>query len=101
MEYDVGFKKLGILAKKYGFNNILDFSSWVEDNNLAETLGIRGEEEEDEEIIEEDINSRKYKAKILALKILQLPEVQKELKQNSDIHINKWQEWARKAREIG
>ena len=101
MEKNVGFKELGILAKKYGFNNILDFSLWVEDNNLAETLGIKGEDEEDDETIEEDKNSRKYRTKILALKILQLPEVQKELKQNPDIHINKWQEWARKAREIG
>ena len=114
MEISVGFKELGILAKKYvqnskmlSFNNILDFSLWVEDNNLAETLGIKGEEdEEDEEIIKEDKNSRKYRTKVLALKILQLPEVQKELKQNPDIHTgniytDKWQEWARKARDIG
>lgn len=84
------------------FNNVFDFSLWIEDNNLAETLGIKGEEdEEDGEIIEEDKNSRKYKAKVLALKILQLPEVQKELMQNPDIHTDKWQEWARKARDIG
>src|SRR3989344_981675 len=89
MENNFGFKELGILAKKYGFNNIIHFASWVEDNNLAETLGIKGEDEEDDETIEEDKNSRKYKAKILALKILQLPEVQKELKQNPDIHIDK------------
>lgn len=90
MEISVGFKELGILAKKYGFNNILDFSLWVEDNNLAETLGIKGEEdEEDGEIIEEDKNNRKYRAKVLSLKILQLPEVQKELKQNPDIHTDK------------
>lgn len=100
MEDNIGFKELWILAKKYGFDNILDFSLWVEDNNLAETLGIKGEYEEDDEIIEEDKNSRKYRTKVLALKILQLPEVQKELKQNPDIKIDKWQEWARKAREI-
>lgn len=117
MEISVGFKELGILAKKYvqnskmlSFNNVFDFSLWVEDNNLAETLGIKGEEdeedEEDEDIIKEDKNSRKYKAKVLALKILQLQEIQKELKQNPDIHTgniytDKWQEWARKARDIG
>ena len=84
------------------FNSILDFSLWVEDNNLADALGIKGEDEEDDETIEEDKNSRKYRAKILALKILQLHEVQKELKKNPDIHNDKCiKEWARKAREIG
>jgi hypothetical protein len=48
MENNFGFKELGILA-----------------NN---TLGIKGEDEEDDEIIEEDKNSRKYKTKILAVK---------------------------------
>jgi hypothetical protein len=99
MENNVGFKELGILAKKYGFNNILDFSLWVEDNNLVDVLGIRGED--DEEIVEEDKTGRKYRAKVSALKILQLPEVQKELKENPDIHIDKWKEWARKVRKMG
>lgn len=105
---NVGFKELGILAKKYvqnskmlSFNNILDFSLWVEDNNLVDILGIRGEDEEDDEIVEEDKNCRKYRSKVLALKILQLPNVQKELKDNPDIHMDKWKEWARKAKEIG
>lgn len=100
MEKYVGFKELGILAKKYGFNNILDFALWVEDNHLVDILGLRGEEdEEDDEFVEEDTNSRKYRAKVLALKILQLPDVQQELKENSDIHIDKWKEWARKVRK--
>lgn len=53
MEISVGFKELGILAKKY-----------VQ-------------------------NSKKYRANVLSLKILQLPEVQKELRQNPDIHTDK------------
>lgn len=97
MENSVGFKELGILTKKYvqnskmlSFNNVFDFSLWVENNNLADALGIKGEEDdEDEEIIKEDKNSRKYRAKVLALEILQLPDVQKELKNNPNISIYK------------
>jgi hypothetical protein len=94
---DIGFKELGILAKRYGFNNILDFSVWVEDNNLANALGIKGEDEE-EEIIE-DTNSRTYKTKVLALEILSLPEVQKELKESDNISLAKWEKWAMKVRD--
>lgn len=95
-ENNVGFKELGILAKQYvqnskmlSFNNIFHFSLLVEDNNLANVLGIKGEDEEDDKIVEEDKNSRKYRAKVLVLKILQLPEVQKALKDNPDIHTDK------------
>jgi len=38
-------------------------------------------------------------AKVLALEILQLPDVQKELNDNQNIRIDKWQEWARRAKE--
>lgn len=97
---NVGFKELWTLAKRYGFKNVVDFAAWVEDNNLVNALGIKEEDEEDDEILKEDKNSRKYKAKILALEILQLPDIQKELRDNSDISIDKWQEWARKAKRI-
>ena|SRR3990167_5718943 len=96
----VGLKKLWTLTKRYGFKNVVDFSAWVEDNNLVNALEIKEEDEEDEEILKEDKNSRKYKAKVLALEILQLPDVQKELRDNPDISIDKWQEWARKAKRI-
>ncbi len=97
---DIELKELGILSKRYGFNNILDFSVWVEDNNLADALGIKGEDEEEDEEdeIKEDKNSRKYRAKVFALEILSLPEVQKELKDNSVTTLDKWEEWARKVR---
>ncbi len=95
-----GFKELSILAKRFGFKNIFDFSIWVEDNNLANVLGIKGEEDDESEILKEDIDSRKYKAKFLALKILRLPEAQEQLKLYSDdIRLDKWQDWARKARK--
>lgn len=94
---DIELKELGLLSKRYGFNNILDFSVWVEDNNLADALGIKGEDEEEYEI-KEDKNSRKYRTKVFALEILSLPEVQKELKENSVTTLDKWEEWARKVR---
>lgn len=107
MENSVGFKELGILTKKYvqnskmlSFNNVFDFSLWVENNNLADALGIKGEEDdEDEEIIKEDKNSRKYRAKVLALEILQLPDVQKELKNNPNISIYKMARMGKKSKK--
>lgn len=107
MENSIGFKELGILTKKYvqnskmlSFNNVFDFSLWVENNNLADALGIKGEEDdEDEEIIKEDKNSRKYRAKVLALEILQLPDVQKELKNNPNISIYKMARMGKKSKK--
>ena len=84
------------IAKKYGFRDILKFSSWVEDNDLGEILF--GKDQEDIENNKEDIDkdSMKYKSIMLALDILALPEVKKA---NLDkITSEQWLKWSRKAK---
>lgn len=84
------------IAQKYGFNDILQFSAWVEDNDLGEILFGKDQEEIDNGKENIDKDSMRYKSTTLALDILSLPEVK-----NADldkITFDQWLKWSRKAR---
>lgn len=87
------------IAKKYGFNDVIKFSTWVEDNNLGEILF--GKDQEDIENNKEDIDkdSMAYRSTILALDILSLPEVKKTNLNN--ITSDQWLKWSRKVKRRG
>lgn len=93
-------RELQKIAEKYGFKNVLEFSTWVEDNGIGEILF--GKDQEDIEngiengIEDIDKDSMTYKSTILALDILSLPEVKKANLDN--ITFSQWLEWSRKAK---
>ena len=85
-------------AQKYGFKDILNFATWIEDNNLGEILF--GKDQEEIESGKEDIdkNSMTYRSTMLALDILSLPEVKNANLDN--ITSDQWLKWSRKVRSV-
>lgn len=85
------------IAQKYGFIDILQFSEWVEDNNLGDILF--GKDQEEIESGKEDIDkdSMTYRTTMLALDILSLPEVKNTNPDN--ITFDQWLKWSRKVRD--
>jgi len=85
------------VAQKYGFKDVLQFSTWVEDNGLGEILF--GKDQEEIESGKEDIDkdSMKYRSTMLALDILSLPEVKSANLDN--ITFDQWLKWSRKIKD--
>lgn len=88
--------ELQAIAQKFGFKNVIEFSTWVEDNNLGEILF--GKDQEDIESGKEDIDkdSMSYKSTTLALDILSLPDVKTADLEN--VTFNQWLKWSRDAK---
>lgn len=102
---NVDLKKFKEIAEQYGFSNVLEFATWVEDNNLGEILFGKDQEDierEEKELMEGkeikviDKDSIAYKSTILALDILSLPEVKRANLHNATTA--QWLKWSRKAR---
>ena len=91
--------QLNEIAKKYGFQNVLKFAAWVEDNNLGEILFGKDQEDIQNNIEDIDKDSMTYRSTILALDILSLPEVKKVNLDN--ITSDQWLKWSRKAKHRG
>lgn len=92
----VDLKNLQEIAQKYGFKNVLEFSTWAEDNNLGEILFGRDQEDIENGKEETDKDSMSYKSTILALDILSLPEVKRANLDN--VTFGQWLKWSRKAK---
>ena len=90
------FIELHKIAQKYGFNDILQFSAWVEDNDLGEILFGKDQEEIDNGKEDIDEDSMRYRSTTLALDILLLPEVKNANLDN--ITFDQWLKWSRKIR---
>ena len=84
------------IAQKYGFNDILQFSAWVEDNDLGEILFGKDQEEIDNGKEDIDKDGMIYRSTTLALDILSLPEVKNANPDN--VTFDQWLKWSRKAR---
>ena len=84
------------IASKYGFQDVLKFAAWVEDNGLGQILFGKDQEEIENGIEDIDKDTMKYRSTILALDILSLPEVKETNLDN--ITTDQWLKWSRKVR---
>jgi hypothetical protein len=89
--------QLSKIAKRYGFDNVIKFADWVEDNNIGDVLfGLDQEDiEKGKEINKDSLN---YKTTMLALEIISMPEMVNE-KDIESITNDKWLELSRKVRD--